>query len=125
VIHRSVSSELFRLLTKLTAFFEPSVVPLASGKRCKTQDHNFGSDSIKAEQASVENRTHTVNHLPAQRRIEKRNVEAERESRCRRIRSLTEVVARVPQTAPPHAYAKCDELSPSHARSPVPDERTG
>jgi hypothetical protein len=64
VIHRSVSSELFRLLTKLTAFFEPSVVPLASGKRCKTQDHNFGSDSIKAEQASVENRTHTVQSPP-------------------------------------------------------------
>jgi hypothetical protein len=45
---------------KLTASFARSVSPPASGKRFKTQDHNFSSDSIKAGQAPVENRTHTV-----------------------------------------------------------------
>jgi len=64
MIIRSVSSELVRLLTKLTAFFGPSVSPPASGKRFKTQDHNFSSNSIKAEQALVEDRTPTLfDHL--------------------------------------------------------------
>jgi hypothetical protein len=53
MIVRSVSSELVRLLTKLSAFSKRSVSPskrsvspVASGIRFKTQDHNFSSDSI-------------------------------------------------------------------------------
>jgi hypothetical protein len=95
MIIRSVSSELVRLLTKLTAF---------SGQvyhRPHQENASKHKITISVLIQSKPNRLWSKTERPrcsitssAQRRIEKRNVEAERASRCRRVRSLTEVVAR-------------------------------
>jgi hypothetical protein len=60
MIVRSVSSELVRLLTKLTAFSSEMYHARIRENASKTQDHNFSSDSIKAEPVLVEDSTRAV-----------------------------------------------------------------
>lgn len=98
--------------------FRASLSPPASGKRFKTQDHNFSSDSIKAEQGLVEGRTHAV-RSPRRRSGESKSVTSRPKARVaadRRQRLL-----RAPQTAPPHA---CDECMNSRRLMLVPPCQT-